>query len=424
MAEAGVHGEHGAPGSDPEIARSATDRARSDIDRRQLGVLTLGHFSVDYAMGVVPALLPFLVAERGYSLGQASTLVLAVVASSSIVQPVFGRLGDLRPMPWLLPISLIVSGLGVAAIGFVSSYAAVLGVAVLAGLGIAAYHPDSTRYVSFVSGSHRSTGMSVFAVGGNLGFAFAPIVVTPVVLLFGLEGTAALLALPFAAAVAILISYRSLRAAEPPESRQPALSRTGSDEWGAFARLNGSNVLRFMVFYGMVTFVPLYFVLELGASEALGNTALTVMVVGGAISTLVTGRLADRFPRRSVLWISIVPLTPLLLLFLLGGPAVAIALCALIGATTIGTIAVSLVMSQEYLPNHMGLASGMAIGLALGLGGVGAGLLGFLADATGIPTVIALMAILPLPALALVLSLPRADRPRPAPEPVGASSLG
>ena len=417
MAEEGIQPAVGATG----VRRKATP---ADIDRRRLGALTLGHFSVDYAMGVVPSLLPFLVAERGYSLSQASTLVLAVVASSSIIQPIFGRLGDLRPMPWLLPIALVMSGLGVATIGFVSSYAAVLVVTILAGIGIAAYHPDSTRYVSFVSGSQRSTGMSIFAVGGNLGFAFAPVVVTPVVLLFGLEGTAALLALPFAAAAVILASYRALRAAEPPEQRASQHSPGGRDEWGAFGRLTSSTVLRFVVFYGMVTFVPLYFVLELGASEALGNAALTVMVVAGGITTLITGRLADRFPRRTVLWLSILPLTPALLLFLLGGPAVAIVLSALIGATTIGTVAVSLVMSQEYLPNHMGLASGMAIGFALGLGGVGAGLLGFLADATGISTVIALMAILPVPALALALSLPRADRPRPAPGPVAASSLG
>ncbi len=128
MAEAGVQTALGA--SKPR------QRAESvDIDRRRLGVLTLGHFSVDYALGVVPALLPFLVSERGYSLSQASTLVLAVVASSSIIQPIFGRLGDLRPMPWLLPLALVMSGLGVAAIGFVSSYAAVLGAAVFAGWG-------------------------------------------------------------------------------------------------------------------------------------------------------------------------------------------------------------------------------------------------------------------------------------------------
>jgi len=380
------------------------------INRRLLGVLTLGHFTADYAHGVVPALLPFLVIERGYSLSQASTLVLAMVASSSIVQPVFGRLSDLRPMPWLLPLSLIVSGIGVATIGFLSSYVVTLAVVVFAGIGIAAFHPDSARYVSYVSGGNRATGMSVFAVGGNVGFAFAPILVTPLVLLFGLDATAALIALPAVAAVVLMASYRSLRVAEPTDYRESRHEQAGQDNWGAFTRLTALTSVRFMVFYGMATFVPLYFVIELGVSEALGNTALTVLVVGGAMATLISGRLADRFQRRTVLWVSILPLTPLIILFLLGGPALAIVFTGLIGAATIGTISVSLVMSQEYMPNHMGLASGVAIGLALGLGGIGAGLLGFLAEATGIPTVIALLAILPLPALALGLSLPREGR--------------
>ncbi|MGI9557954.1 MAG: hypothetical protein ACR2N5_08440, partial [Solirubrobacterales bacterium] len=118
------------------------------------------------------------------------------------------------------------------------------------------------------------------------------------------------------------------------------------------------------------------------------------------------------------------PLTPLLILFLLGGPALAIVLSALIGAATIGTISVSLVMSQEYLPNHLGLASGVAIGFALGVGAAGAGALGFVADATGIPAIVALLAILPIPAVALALSLPREDEPQAVQEPIAASSLG
>jgi len=399
------------------------DAPRTSIDRPKLGVLTFGHFTADYAMGVVPALLPFLVADRGYSLGQASTLVLAVVVSGSVIQPLFGRFGDLKPMPWLLPTSLIAAGLGVAAIGYVSSYAAVLAVVVFAGVAIAAYHPDSARYVSYVSGERRATGMSVFAVGGNLGFAFAPVVVTPLVLLFGLSASGAFFALPAISAAVLVVAYRGLRASEPAAYGE-ASRKSGNDDWSAFGRLTALTSMRFIVFFGMATFVPLYFVLELGTSEALGNTALTVLTAGAAVMTLIGGRLADRFPRRTVLWVSILPVTPLLVLFLLGGPALAIVLSALIGAATIGTISVSLVMSQEYLPNHIGLASGVAIGFALGVGAAGAGILGFVADATGIPEVIALMAILPIPAVALAWSLPREGEPEATLRPAASRSLG
>ena len=142
------------------------------------------------------------------------------------------------------------------------------------------------------------------------------------------------------------------------------------------------------------------------------------MLISGAIATLIGGRLADHFERRKVVWISMIPLAPFLLLFLVGGPAVAIVAAALIGAATVGTFSVTLVMGQEYLPNHVGVASGVTLGLAIGLGGVGAALLGVFADASGIPAAIVLIAILPIPALALALTLPAAERPRQDPTPL------
>jgi FSR family fosmidomycin resistance protein-like MFS transporter len=135
------------------------------------------------------------------------------------------------------------------------------------------------------------------------------------------------------------------------------------------------------------------------------------MLVCGAIGTLIGGRLADRFARRTVLRVSITLLTPLIIVFLLGGPALATIAAGLIGAAAVGSFSVTLVMGQEYLPGHLGVASGLSLGFAIGIGGVGAASLGPLADASGIPAVITLLAILPLPALALALTLPHADRP-------------
>ena len=383
------------------------------IDKRRVLTLSFGHFTVDIAQGAVPALLPFLVVERGFSVGEASVLVLALVGSSSIIQPIFGRMTDLRPMPWILPAAVIASGVGIAAIGFLSSYAETLVAVLFAGVGVAAYHPEGARYANYVSGNRRATGMSMYAVGGNAGFAFGPVIVTPMVIAFGLEGTAALLILPVIAASIVGTQIPALRAAAPTAERKAQVSADAHDNWGAFGRLTAMMTFRSTIFYGMATFIPLYFVLELGASKALGNTALSVMLVCGAVATLIGGRLADHFERRKVVWISMIPLTPMIVVFLLGGPGVAIVMAGLIGAATVGTFSVTLVMGQEYLPSHVGVASGVTLGLAIGLGGVGAALLGALADATGIPTAIALIAVLPLPALALALTLPTAERPRP-----------
>jgi FSR family fosmidomycin resistance protein-like MFS transporter len=171
--------------------------------------------------------------------------------------------------------------------------------------------------------------------------------------------------------------------------------------------LAGVIALRSFVYFGLVTFIPLYYVDVLHASKAFGNAALAAMLIGGAAGTLAGGPLADRFGRRAVLVGSMLLLPPLLAGFLLSGPVLAVSFAALTGATTIATFAVTIVMGQEYLPGRLGVAAGVTIGLSIGLGGVGAPLLGILADAHGLRAVFELIAVLPLLALLLALALPR-----------------
>jgi FSR family fosmidomycin resistance protein-like MFS transporter len=157
----------------------------------------------------------------------------------------------------------------------------------------------------------------------------------------------------------------------------------------------------------MVTFIPLYYIHDLHASKALGNAALTAMLLGGAAGTLTGGPLADRFGRRTVLVGSMCVIPPLVAGFLLSGPVLALVFATLAGAVTIATFAVTIVMGQEYLPGRLGISAGVTIGLSIGLGGVGAPLLGVLGDAAGLRAVFETVAVLPLAALALALALPR-----------------
>lgn len=379
-----------------------------------MAVLSLGHLCVDLCQGALPALLPFLIAAHAWSYGQASALVLAATVCSSVIQPLFGHLSDGRSLPWLMPAGVLVAGVGIALAGVAGSYWLTFAVVVVSGLGVAAYHPEASRFANYVAGAKRATAMSLFSVGGNAGLALGPAIVTPLALAFGLSGTPLVVVLPLAVAGVLTVELARLVTFRPA----PGVARTRAedddteaDQWRPFVRLTLAIAARSVVFFGLTTLVPLYFVGELHTSKGTANTALTVMLACGAIGTLIGGRLADRFSRRVVLRTSLGVLTPLLVVMLSGGPGVAIAALAFIGAATIATFSVTVVMGQEYLPGRLGVASGVTLGLSIGVGGIAAAALGALADATSLRTALEVVAVLPLPALALALTLPEGRRP-------------
>lgn len=374
-----------------------------------MSALSAGHLFTDMNQGAVAALLPFLISERGLSLAAAGALVTAATLSSSIVQPLFGIFSDNRPLPVLMPLGLLFAGVGIALVGVAPSYPLILLSVVLSGIGVAAFHPEAARFANYVSGDRRARGMSFFSVGGNAGFALGPALATPLVLGFGLPGTL-FLALPAAVMAAILFF-------EMPRMMgfKPAVPANGVGEpaaqpehWGPFALMVAVVTVRSFVYFGLVAFVATYYSEVLGTSPALGNTALSVMLFAGAAGTLTLGPLADRFGRKVVLAVSMLLLPVFIFSFTLAGPFTGMVLLALVGAATIGTFGVTVVMGQEYLPGRIGLAAGITMGFSIGLGGIGAPVLGFIADQSGLPATMLVISVLPLVGLLLTLPLPRA----------------
>ncbi len=378
------------------------------VDRRAMGALSAGHLFTDLNQGAVAALLPFLISERGISLTAAGALVFALTVSSSVVQPLFGIFSDRRPMPVLMPLGVLLAGVGIALVGVVPGYLQTFLCVVMSGIGVAAFHPESARFANYVSGSRRARGMSLFSVGGNAGVALGPVVATPLVLAFGLPGTL-FLALPAAvmAAVLFLEMPRMLRFEPRRVGDVGGETAPEPEHWGPFSRMIGVVAVRSFVYFGLVAFVASYYERVFDTTPAFGNTALTVMLFGGATGTLVMGPLADRFGRRAVVAASMLALPPLIFGFTLAGPYPGMVLLALTGAATVGTFGVTVVMGQEYLPGRIGLAAGVTMGLSIGLGGVGAPLLGLLADSSGLPAAMLAIAALPVLGLLLTVTLPR-----------------
>jgi FSR family fosmidomycin resistance protein-like MFS transporter len=389
----------------------------SGLDRRGLAVLASGHACADMAQGAVPALLPFLIDQRGISYSAAGVLILVTSVGSSAIQPLFGLGSDRLALPWLLPLGVFLAGLGVALVGLTSSYPATAAAVAISGLGVAAFHPEGARFANQVSGDRRGQGMSFFSLGGNAGFALGPILVTPLVLIFGLRGTLLLAIVPAIVAVVLARELGRLRVVAAEKSAHVARSVADDDrdedDWNAFVRLGGVVALRSCVYFGLQAFIPLWFIHHLGTGEGTGNAALTAMLVAGAAGTYSGGRVVDRVGRRRLVVGSTLLTIPVLVALVLApSPLTAGLLCALAGFLIILTFSITVVMSQEYLPNRLGLASGVSLGLAIGVGGIAAAAMGVVADAYGLRTVMWLIVALAVPIAVLARTLPvtRAER--------------
>jgi len=379
------------------------------MKKRAIALLAAAHLFDDVNQGVIPALIPFFISERGFTIAAAAGLVFASNVSSSILQPLFGALADRKSTPWLVPAGLFLAGAGVAAAGLAPGYFLVLACAGVTGIGVAAFHPEAARQVYYQSGAKRATAMSFFATGGNLGFAIGPAIATPIGIALGLRGMA-LMVIPAFAMALVLVRTGALRhgvANRPRGEGTPA----PSDRWGAFAKLSGPVICRAVVFYALNTFIPLYWIREFSASKAAGGAALTLMLSSGVAGTLAGGWLADRFGRRIVVLASMLLLFPLLLAFLAArSPAVALALMVPIGLFLYSPFSVMTVLAQEYLPGRVGTASGLTIGLAVTLGGLAAPVLGRIADLRGVRAAVTSVAFVPLLGAAFALTLPREGR--------------
>lgn len=255
---------------------------------RRMRVWATGHATADLYQGLVPAAVPYFVLERNLSYSAASGLALAATFGSAVPQLPIGLLADRRALRFMAPLGLVLAAVGVGLAGVVSSYPAVFALLLLSGLGVAMFHPCAGRDAR-VAARHSATAMSLFAAGGSVGFFLAPALATPA--LDAIELGALALFIPPAVLMAFVLSRHQQRQAARLETTG---QRSGTGRPRMFALLIAVEVARSCISFGINTFVALYWIRELGASGALGGTALTLGLAGGIAGTLAGGRIADR----------------------------------------------------------------------------------------------------------------------------------
>ncbi len=370
--------------------------------------LSLGHLTVDVYQGALPAILPFL--KQNLALNYTVTGLILVVANfaSSVLQPLFGLLSDRKEQPFLLPLGILAAGVGFSLLSLPSHYLPVLALVAVSGLGIASFHVEGYKTAGFFTGDRPATGMSVFSVGGNLGFALGLMIALWTVSHFGFPSLP-LVAIPALLYTAAFIALR--KAVTCPATAGGPGVRTGRETVQTAAKSVYSTlsliicvvIMRSWIQLGLVAYIPFYFIGFLKGSPVYAGKLVSTFLLGGALGTLVGAPVADR-------WGHMLEVRMTMLLTALGFPLIFLVkgdllfvVFFMLGGVLISSFSVTVVMAQKLLPRNIGMASGLMTGFAIGAGGVGVTLLGVMADHFGVD--IALKSIGMLPVAGLVLSL-------------------
>lgn len=374
-------------------------------------LLSAGHACVDVYQGAVASLVPFFVAERAYTYAAASGIVLAASLLSSVAQPLFGALTDRWAMPWLLWVSTLLGGLGIALSGLSGSYALTLAFVAVSGIGVAAYHPESAR-VARIAGRGSHTAMGWFSLGGNIGFAVAPLMVTAVIATGGLRLSPLLVVPALAGSVLCLPVLRAVeKTARPGRDTAPP---KGTDDTASFIKLSLAVVCRSVVFVGLSTFIAFHARHQTDGGTAAGTAALFVLYLGGAAGTVLGSRLAERWSRVAVVRVAyLTAVAAVAGAVFVPGPAIYL----FVALTSMGLyvpFSLQVTLAQDYLPTRVGTAGGITLGLTVSVGGLAGPVIGRLADATSLQT--ALTPLILMPALSWLLF-------RTMPEPAVPKSL-
>lgn len=349
-----------------EVARTKPDD-EPRVDYSRIGLISLGHLVNDLYSNTMMSLTPYFVVRGQISVAMAGLVVLVYLIGSSVLQPLFGVVSDRSGRRWFVVLGPLWTGVGAGLFGWAGNPPALFLLAAFAGIGGAAFHPQGASMVSHLSPRSKGLSMSLFSMGGNIGFACGPAVAAAIAVV-GLRWSIALLAPGL-----VLTVFLALFAPSPPAPTVEAPAQSVRAMMAGRRMRLGLIVtviaVRSGVQYGMILFLPLYFHYR-GYPTQLGSYLAFVLSAAGAVGGLLGGHLSDLYGRRVVVVVSLLISAPLLLASFLAPIWLDWPIVAVAGMALLASNSVTVVQGQELLPANTGIASGLTLGLGFGLSGV------------------------------------------------------
>lgn len=380
--------------------------------------VSLIHMLNDSMQSVVPAVLPVLRESLALSYVQIGVVIFALNITSSILQPVIGMYSDRKPSPFMLPLGMLMSLIGMVGIAFAPNYASLLASVVCVGLGSAVFHPEGSKVVYLAAGERRGLAQSIYQVGGNGGSSLQPLMTRYVFLPFG---QIAALWFTAVAGLAVIVSWfvsrwykgnLHLRKPKPKAGPKPggAIDRSvhSSGEaaqpsanpakivWMGLGLLILLTFARSTYHTSILNYYQYFYAEAYHTTIAWAQLPLFLFGIAGVVGTFVGGPLADRFGPKRVIFASMSGAAPFALLLPYASQFWAVVILILIGFILMLSFSVVVVYAQLLMPNHIGTASGLIVGLAFGMGALGAVVIGSLIDAFGLQPVFVAASVLPL----------------------------
>jgi FSR family fosmidomycin resistance protein-like MFS transporter len=367
-----------------------------------LAALSFCHLMNDMLQSLLPAIYPLLKTNFALNFTQVGLITLTTQLTASLLQPLVGLYTDRRPMPYSLSLGMGFTFLGMLLLGVANSYFVLLAASALVGMGSSVFHPESSRIARLASGGRHGLAQSLFQVGGNAGSAIGPLLAALIVLprgqgSMGWFSVAALLAMVVLARVGVWYKNTGMtrsRARGRGTEDSPLLSR--GRVAGAIGILLVLIFSKYFYLASLTSYYTFYLISRFQVSVESAQLHLFVFLGAVAVGTIAGGPIGDRFGRKYVIWASILGVLP----FTLALPHASLfwtgVLTVPIGLILASAFSVIVVYAQELVPGKVGMISGLFFGFAFGMGGVGAAVLGAVADWTSITFVYQVCAFLPL----------------------------